>query len=57
MHGYVDKRIRGYAVENTPRIVSVIRPKHSRRILAFIQYASVNYTFSQDRVKKKALVY
>ena len=27
MHGYVDTRIRGYAVENTPRIVSVIRPK------------------------------
>ena len=28
--------IRGYAVESTSRIVSVIRPKHSRRILAFI---------------------
>ena len=36
MHGYVDTRIRGYAVENTSCIVSVIRPKHSRRILAFI---------------------
>ena len=32
----MDMWIRGYAVENTSRIVSVIRPKQSRRILAFI---------------------
>ena len=31
-----DMWIRLYAVENTSHIVSVIRPKHSRRILAFI---------------------
>ena len=32
----MDMWIRGYAVENTSCIVSVIRPKHSRKILAFI---------------------
>ena len=32
----MDMWIRGYAVENTSRIVSVIKPKQSRRILAFI---------------------
>ena len=32
----MDMWIRGHAVENTSCIVSVIRPKHSRKILAFI---------------------